>query len=152
MQFSNWPGETLWTRMLSHSSCSISQLTASLFLQAQQVTCQGNTSNRFDTCDWCLNVQYSFLLTQDSCSFIDDSKRYSFVYTALFGEVGLQEIHARFPFTVKHFLHCKAMAQGERDSWVQSTKKWHLGRITTIHNIILCNLSNYDMIWWGMRE
>lgn len=129
------------------SRCSILQLTASTCLQAQQVTCQGNTSNRFDTCDWCLNVQYSFLLTQDSSSFIDDSKRYSFLYPALLGEVGLQEIHTRFPFAVKHFLHCKAMAQWERDSWGQSIKKWYLDRITTIKNIILGNQSDFALLW-----
>ena len=73
-------------------------------------------SNRFSTCDWCLDVQYSFLLTQDSCSLIDDSKCHGLLDAALLGEVGLQEIHAGFPFTVEHFLQCKAVAQGEGDS------------------------------------
>lgn len=88
-------------------------------------------SGRFYTCDWCLDVQYSFLLTQDCCSLIDDSKCHSFLHTALLGQVGLQKIHARFSFAVKHFLHCKTVAQGEGDSWGQSTGTWwHLSRVT----------------------
>lgn len=67
------------------------------------------------TCDWCLDVQYGFLLTQDRCSLIYDSQSDSFLYSALLSQVGLEEIHARFPFAVEHFLHCKAVAQGERD-------------------------------------
>lgn len=87
------------------------------------------TSNRFNTCDRCLDVQYGFLLTQDTCSLADDSKRHSLLHTALLGEVGLQEIHTGLPFAVKHFLHRKAVAQGEGDSWGQSTGTWwHLNR------------------------
>lgn len=108
------------------------------WLWVQQDTRQVYGSNGLSTCDWCLDVQYSFLLTQDSCSLVDDSKCHSFLYTALLGEVGLQEIHTRFPFAVKHFLHCKAVAQGEGYSWGQGTGTWWLlSRVTmaTVNDI-----------------
>lgn len=75
-----------------------------------------NLCELYDTCDWCLNFEYSFLLAEDGCSLIDDSKSHGFLHAALLGQVSLQKIYARFAFTVEYFLHCKAVAQGEGDS------------------------------------
>lgn len=70
----------------------------------------------FLTCDWGLDVQYGFLLAQDGSSFVDNAKCHCFLHTALFGQVGFEEVYTRFPFTVKDFLQGKAVAQREGDS------------------------------------
>lgn len=69
-----------------------------------------------DTRDRRLDVQDGFLLAKDGGPLADDSQGHGLLHTALLGQVCLEQVHARLPFAVKHFLQREAVAQGEGDS------------------------------------